>query len=209
MRFYAACLASYNNGVLHGRWIEASTDTDAMQDEINAMLRQSRFPNVTVQCPVCEGRKETTFHSSETGATRQGPCYECNGAGTVASAEEWAIHDHEGFPASFGEYAGLDAVAELVELAEDFEGQIDADDIADIVNHFGTVAYAAEALRDNFAGVHSSFHEYALEAADEALDAHEANDFTRRYFDYDQYEHELKMEMSAVEISNGVAIFHQ
>lgn len=26
MRFYAACLASYNNGVLHGRWIDASSD---------------------------------------------------------------------------------------------------------------------------------------------------------------------------------------
>lgn len=45
MRIYAACLASYNNGVLHGRWIDASSDVDEMQEEVNAMLRESRFPS--------------------------------------------------------------------------------------------------------------------------------------------------------------------
>ena len=47
-RFYAACLASYNNGVLYGVWIDASTDVDEMQEAINAMLRGSKFPNVTI-----------------------------------------------------------------------------------------------------------------------------------------------------------------
>ena len=44
MRIYVACLASYNAGILHGRWIDASSDADAMQGEIDAMLKASREP---------------------------------------------------------------------------------------------------------------------------------------------------------------------
>lgn len=44
MRIYVACLASYNAGTLHGRWIDASSDADAMQGEIDAMLKASREP---------------------------------------------------------------------------------------------------------------------------------------------------------------------
>ena len=36
-RIYVASLSDYNNGILHGRWIEAVDDPEAMQDEIDAM----------------------------------------------------------------------------------------------------------------------------------------------------------------------------
>ncbi|NIJ81204.1 antirestriction protein ArdA [Xanthomonas cannabis] len=53
-RIYAACLASYNNGVLHGRWIDLyAADLDDVQGEIAEMLRESPHPNVTVDCPAC------------------------------------------------------------------------------------------------------------------------------------------------------------
>lgn len=45
MRFYAACLAAYNNGKLHGRWIDASSDEDAMMNEIKDMLAKSPEPD--------------------------------------------------------------------------------------------------------------------------------------------------------------------
>ena len=41
MRIYVACLAAYNNGYLHGAWIEAQSDTEAMQEEITEMLKAS------------------------------------------------------------------------------------------------------------------------------------------------------------------------
>jgi len=41
MRFYAACLSSYNAGKLHGVWIEASEDEDDMNEQIQAMLEKS------------------------------------------------------------------------------------------------------------------------------------------------------------------------
>lgn len=44
-KFYAACLASYNNGILHGAWINASSDEDEMQEAVNAMLAASTVPD--------------------------------------------------------------------------------------------------------------------------------------------------------------------
>ena len=43
-RVYVACLAAYNNGRLHGSWIEADQDVDAIRAEINKMLAASPMP---------------------------------------------------------------------------------------------------------------------------------------------------------------------
>ncbi|UGV28528.1 antirestriction protein ArdA [Rhodopseudomonas boonkerdii] len=40
-RIYVACLAAYNNGHLHGAWIDADQDADQIRDEISAMLARS------------------------------------------------------------------------------------------------------------------------------------------------------------------------
>ena len=44
-RIYVACLASYNAGILHGEWIDASDDPKGMQASIDAMLSRSRQPD--------------------------------------------------------------------------------------------------------------------------------------------------------------------
>lgn len=44
-RIYVACLAAYNNGILHGEWIDCDQDADSIREEINAMLRQSPEPD--------------------------------------------------------------------------------------------------------------------------------------------------------------------
>jgi antirestriction protein len=56
-RIYVACLAAYNNGRLHGRWIEANQTVEDISSDVDAMLAASPEPG----------------------------------------AEEWAIHDYEGF----------------------------------------------------------------------------------------------------------------
>lgn len=43
-RIYVACLAAYNNGKLHGRWIDCDQDVDDIRDEIDAMLAESPEP---------------------------------------------------------------------------------------------------------------------------------------------------------------------
>ncbi len=40
-KIYAACLAAYNNGYLHGAWINANQDAMAIYAEIAAMLKAS------------------------------------------------------------------------------------------------------------------------------------------------------------------------
>ena len=43
-RIYAACLASYNNGILHGAWIDADQDADDILHDISEMLECSPMP---------------------------------------------------------------------------------------------------------------------------------------------------------------------
>jgi antirestriction protein len=43
-RIYVADLAAYNNGVLHGEWIDAEQSTDDIAAEIAAMLAKSPIP---------------------------------------------------------------------------------------------------------------------------------------------------------------------
>jgi len=53
-RVYAACLASYNAGTLHGEWLDA-TDPDELREGIEEMLADSPAP----------GAEEWAFHDSE------------------------------------------------------------------------------------------------------------------------------------------------
>lgn len=43
-RVYVACLAAYNNGHLHGRWIDANQDADTIREEVAEMLKASPIP---------------------------------------------------------------------------------------------------------------------------------------------------------------------
>lgn len=42
---YVASLADYNNGVLHGKWIDAAREPEAIQADINDILDSSREPD--------------------------------------------------------------------------------------------------------------------------------------------------------------------
>lgn len=208
-RIYAACLASYNNGVLHGRWIEASSDVDEMQEQIDAMLRESRFPNVMVACEACQGSGEKTFHNSETGDTRQGDCPTCGGNGEVPSAEEWAIHDHEGL-GNIGEYAGLEAVAKRVALAEladdrgiplsvlmafadDFSRDGDADDIE-------------REIDDRYSSEFTNSGDWAAEQAESM--GYETPDWIGCHIDWDGVARDWLMDYSQYEHDGTTYLFH-
>ncbi|AIT08546.1 antirestriction protein [Candidatus Francisella endociliophora] len=44
-QIYIACLASYNNGILYGKWINANQDVSALEDEIQEILADSPMPD--------------------------------------------------------------------------------------------------------------------------------------------------------------------
>ena len=43
-RIYVACLAAYNAGLLHGKWIDANQDEEDIMEEIQTMLKASPEP---------------------------------------------------------------------------------------------------------------------------------------------------------------------
>ena len=44
-KIYVACLAAYNNGYLHGEWIDATQDVDSIYSNIRNVLASSPIPN--------------------------------------------------------------------------------------------------------------------------------------------------------------------
>jgi len=123
-RIYVASLSDYNAGVLHGEWLDASADVEAMEEGVQSMLASSPSPG----------------------------------------AEEWAIHDYEGFgPLCLSEYESLSTVATVAEgIAEHgaafahwaaLVGTIDPD--------------ALERFEDAYLGQSESIEGYAEELLDD------------------------------------------
>ncbi|HDZ74088.1 MAG TPA: antirestriction protein ArdA [Aurantimonas coralicida] len=222
MRIYAACLASYNNGVLHGRWIDASEDQSAMYREINEMLAASRFPNVFRQKFKCEDCDKTaTVTLPYGGGPVEYECPECvdymtkDGA-AFRSAEEWAIHDHEGL-GDLGEYAGLDEVAKRVmivnaaetvgiPIAVALEYLEDVGKIADITDE----SEAESALQDDYAGEHESWTAYAESFIADCGTLSDVPDELARYFDFEAYGRDLRLsgEFNHVEKDGSLYLWH-
>ncbi|WP_265518230.1 antirestriction protein ArdA [Nitratireductor luteus] len=125
-RIYVACLAAYNNGYLHGRWIDADQEPEAIQAEISAMLNAS----------------------------------------PIFGAEEWAIHDHEGFEgAELHEYSGIERLVELAAFIAE-RGELGAK----VLEHFGGDIDQAEAAFDEYAGCYRSLADFAQEITEETTD---------------------------------------
>ncbi|MBK3745954.1 hypothetical protein G3A39_43185, partial [Paraburkholderia aspalathi] len=124
--------------------------------------------------------------------------------------EEFALHDMEGLPKSFGEYVGLAAVAEFVELVEEFD-HMDSDDLAAIYEDFQNIDELRTALNDTFVGLYDEFRDYADESADEMLAAHnaEGDNPLSRYFDYESFARDLRHDMRVIDLPTGnIAVFH-
>lgn len=163
LRIYVACLASYNNGVLHGEWfdLEDFSDAEALHDAVQEeVLTTSEYPNVEGDCPRCGG-DGLTMNITD--------CARCIGTGKVPSAEEWAIHDYEGFPrGSVSEYSGFDSLYEYKERLEEAEKEF-GDDYAEIMEAFQECFSAPDApvetIRDAYVGKYDSGKAFSEERA--------------------------------------------
>jgi antirestriction protein len=124
-RIYVACLAAYNNGILHGAWIDAAQEAWSLYDDVKDMLAAS----------------------------------------PVADAEEWAIHDYEGFGGvRLEEYTGLDAVAALAAFVTE-HGEVGAA----LLDHYsGDMEEAREAMAERYHGQHASLADYVQELTEES-----------------------------------------
>ena len=184
-RIYVACLASYNNGVLHGRWIDlAGLDVDDVQGEIAEMLRESKYPNVMVECPDCahsDGRLSEAVKAE---------CLTCGGLGRVPSAEEYAVHDYDELPSSFGEHPNL---AELLEYAEMIDKHGDA--WAAYVQHCDDIGGdpSERHFDDCRAGEADSEEDWIEQYLDDTGVLSEVPENLRHYFDSEKYLRDMKL----------------
>lgn len=184
MRIYVACLASYNNGRLHGEWFDLDDYVDA--DDLSAAVKEqvlltSPYPNVMVECPACSGDGINPNESDNV-------CKACHGEGEVPSAEEYALHDHEGFPdGSVGEYTSFSRLYEIRERIEEAEDEFgdDAQAILEAFEYcFGSNDASIRTIREAYRGQYSSGADFMQEFATEVGDISEDSP----YFNYIDWE---------------------
>ena len=162
-RIYVACLASYNAGRLHGRWIEADQDAEIICEEIEEML--SRSPE-------------------------QG-------------AEEWAIHDYEGFaPYNLSEYESLSDVARIANGIRD-HGTVFA---ALLDHHDGDFDDTHRALREDYHGAWRSLDDYVEETM---RDCHDIPAYLDYYIDWAAMGRDMQTngELYTLEIDSEIHVF--
>jgi antirestriction protein len=180
MKIYVASLSDYNNGVLHGCWIDCEGKSgDDIQAEVSAMLRGSRYPNVTVPCPDCDGTGRNG--SNTTDGTEGDDCATCSASGLVPSAEEWAIHAQEGFGSLVGESTPLDRVAGLAELIEEHGEAFIA-----YAENIGDDA-TGDGFQEAYQGEFDSLADWAEEFMESTGGLEAIPENLRYYFDYEAY----------------------
>lgn len=158
---YVACLAAYNNGHLHGRWIKAA-DPEEIWDAVRAMLADSPIPD----------------------------------------AEEWAIHDYEGFAgARISEWASFDKVCELGEFVSE-HGELGAK----LYAHFGDDLEQASAQFEDYAGEHKSLGEFAEQLHEDT--GTQIPEALQHYIDWDALGRDLELGGDVFTIELGFERVH-
>ena len=146
IRIYVACLAAYNNGILHGRWIDANQDAWAIWDEVSAMLHGS----------------------------------------PIEDAEEWAIHDCEGFEdVSIGEWEGFERVSEIATFIAE-HGELGGK----LIEYFGSLQDAQNAVSDQYAGEYRSTADFVQDMVEQST---EIPDNVQFYIDWDAMARDWKI----------------
>jgi len=165
-RIYVACLASYNAGTLHGRWIDATLGVDHIDEETLDMIAHSPTP----------------------------------------LAEEWAIHDYEGFGAvKLSESTSFDDVAELAHAIEELGEAFGVfynnqpDDVAAVVERF----------EEAYQGTFRTVEEYAEDHLDSTGVMESVPEMMRPYIDVESFARDLELggDIWTAEGGEGVLIF--
>jgi len=160
IRIYAACLAAYKNGILHGAWIVADQHADAIMAEISAMLKAS----------------------------------------PIAGAEEWAIHDYEGFHGvSISEYQGIESITAIAAFLRE-HGEVGTA----VMAYFGDLDEAVEAMDERYAGTYSSIADFAQELTEETS---EVPDHLQAYIDYERMGRDMGIS-DVLAIETGIEEVH-
>lgn len=97
-------------------------------------------------------------------------------------AEEWAIHDYEGFGGyRLHEYESIDDVCEVAE----FIAEVDDDEIAgELLSRCDDVDSARECWKENYRGCFDSLEDYAEDFIDQTVPSESIPEAVRYYIDF-------------------------
>ena len=161
-RIYVACLAAYNNGYLHGAWIDAAQEPWSIYDDVKTMLTAS----------------------------------------PIAGAEEWAIHDYEGFgDVRIEENTGFERVSALASFIAQ-HGEIGA---ALLDYYCGDLEEAQEAITDRYMGEHASLADYVQEVTEESTTIPQALHY---YIDWQAMARDAEMNGEMFTVSTAYDVVH-
>lgn len=162
INIYVADLAAYNNGYLHGIWIDATEELSAIQEQINAMLSKS----------------------------------------PVGFAEEYAVHDYEGFGGySVGEYEGIEKLHKVACFIKEH-----SEVAGDLLAHFGgSLEDARKSIEENYSGCYKSLADYAEELTDGTTTIPSNLAF---YIDYDRMARDMEMSGDIFTVEAGFEEIH-
>lgn len=123
-------------------------------------------------------------------------------ASPMPDAEEWAIHDYEGFMGlRIGEYSSFEAVSRLAAFVVE-HGELGAA----LAEHFGgDVDEAEQALADGYLGCHSSLADYMQELTEETTTIPEN---LRFYIDWQAMARDAELSGDIFTIETGFESIH-
>lgn len=122
----------------------------------------------------------------------------------IPDAEEWAIHDYEGFEGmNLHEYEDLHYVSKLALAIEEY-GEAFAVYVANL-GGFSVNDDIERQFEDAFVGIYDSEVDYAYEYVDGVLDIPEN---IAPYFDYESYARDLFInDYTSLDVDGGIAVF--
>lgn len=105
----------------------------------------------------------------------------------VGFAEEFAIHDYEGFDGyTVSEYEGIKSLHEIALFIEEYSGLAGT-----LLNHFGgSLEDARKALVENYSGCYKSLADYAAELTEGTI---QVPDNLAGYIDYDRMGRDMEL----------------
>ncbi|NOX93641.1 MAG: antirestriction protein ArdA [Alphaproteobacteria bacterium] len=146
IRIYAACLASYNSGILHGRWIDVRQDIETIRHEIKSMLKES----------------------------------------PVAGAQEYAIHNYEGFEgAPIEEHQNIESITEIAEFIAEYRALG-----GKLIEYYANLEDAKTAMEEDYAGAYAYVADFAQELTEETTEIPQNLQY---YIDYERMAHDLEI----------------
>jgi antirestriction protein len=113
----------------------------------------------------------------------------------IPDAEEWAIHDYEGFEGvRVEEYAGIDDVAGKAAFIVE-HGKLGAE----LITYYGSLNDARQAIEERYMGAYASVADFAQELTEQSTVIPET---LRYYIDYDRMARDMEIsDLVTIQIS--------